>query len=1776
MPTTLAAGDIAIIGVNGDDPDGFAFVTLVPITAGTTITFTDNGWTGTAFRSGEGTFTYTFAADVPAGTVVDLTSVTPMAFAAAGDSIIAYQGSAASPTFLYAIDFADGNTTFAGSATSTTTSAVPTGLTLGVNAVAVGSDNVAYTGTRSGTPADLLAAISNSANWSGSDTVRFTFDSAAFGITGATTFSISDATVVEGDSGTVDLIFTVSRTSGTGAATIDFATSNGTAAAGEDYTARTGTVSFADGQTSRTITITVSSDAVVEGDETLTVTLTNPSSGAIADGVAQGTIENDDVPVGVVTPYINEFHYDDAGTDDGEFVEIAGTAGTSLTGYSLVFYNGSNGTSYATVALSGTFPDLQNGMGVLSVAGPAGGIQNGSPDAIALVDDSGVVIEFISYEGSFVATNGPANGMTSVNVGAGVEEPGDSSGTSIGRVGTGGQDNFTWALLNDDTPGAVNNGQTFTHTISIGDAVVAEGDAGTSVITFTVTRTTGSGTATVDWSTANGASVGGAGAVGGQDYVGATGTVSFADGETSQVITITVNGDTTAELGETFAVNLANATGGLVIADGAGVGTITNDDAAPATVTVADVAVTEGDSGTVTLTFTVTRAGGTGPFSVDYATADGTASAGSDYAGVSGTLNFADGVLTRTVQITVSGDTASEASERFTLNLTNATNDAVIVDGTATGTITNDDLTAIYTIQGLGHVSSYDGQQVTTTGIITAIDSTGFYMQDAVGDGVLGTSDAIFVFTVTAPIGITVGDAVTVAGEVDEFQSGGPTGTNLSFTQIIAGSGTLDYVVTGTGTVAATVLGNGVGERAPPTEVIEDDNFTAYDPTTDGIDFFESLEGMLVTVRDAQAVSDTDGGGTYVVANSGADATGLNDRGGITVSAGDFNPEHILIYDDSTVSGAYAPAHSVGDRLGDVTGVVNYFGGEYEVVVTAPVTVVSDVAATAETTTLIQADDETGAADRLTVASYNVENLDPSDGARITELARDIVNNLGTPDIIGLIEVQDGNDGTLSGQASADALIAQIVANGGPAYLYVEVAPASEGSSGGEPGGNIRNGFLYNLDRVDYVDGSAVALLDPAFSGSRKPLSARFEFNGEYLTVLSIHSTSRIGSDPAFGNQQPPANAGDNARLAQTQAIEAYLDSLRGIDPNAHIVVSGDFNAFYFEQQVSLLEDGGLNNLWNLLSEEERYSYVFGGNSQTLDHMLISDSLMGGAQFDGVHVNTYMADQASDHDALLSQLTVVGEGDNRLTGTAGADIVSGLGGNDVIEGSAGADTLAGGSGSDTVDYSGAAAGVSVRLAIQNTLNDGNGSTDRLSSIENVLGSNFNDLLFGDGQSNTLNGGLGADTLLGLGGNDTLIGGDGAANTLQGGLGDDTYVVSAQDTISEFSGEGTDLVLTSRANFILAANLENLTYTGSTSFNGTGNALANILTGGVAADTLSGGDGADTLIGRGGNDVLVGGIGSDTVDYASAAAGVSVRLASQVALIDGDGGRDILSGIENAIGSAFNDLLFGDGQANTLTGGLGADTLLGLGGNDVLVGGSGLANTLQGGTGDDVYVISAADTVTEFSGEGLDTVQTTRPGYTLGANVENLVFTGAGNFAGIGNSLANAITGGGGVDTLTGGGGNDLLDGGLGHDTARMTGAASQYTIESLGGGQYRITDTVGGRDGVDILTGMEEVSFSDGTTSLASIAGSPILTGKGFDDAQVLPGLSNDDFVLARDSGYSWVFPDLDSGFAFEVAPVTPLILGHTTGYMLSIDGAGMPLGGLDDFGRHDGRDWLV
>ena len=401
------------------------------------------------------------------------------------------------------------------------------------------------------------------------------------------------------------------------------------------------------------------------------------------------------MPAAAQTVFINEIHYDNASTDAGEAIEVAGPAGTDLTGWSIVLYNGNGGAAYDTDSLSGTIPDSCSGFGTVFLAYAVNGIQNGNPDGIALVDSTATVVQFLSYGGTFTAVGGPANGMTSTSIGI-AESSSTPVGHSLQLTGSGSQyTSFTWAAA-ANTFGSCNTGQTFVNSLRIDDVTHAEGDGGaTTTYTFTVSLAAPApgGGVTFDIATADDSATTADG-----DYLGWTSIgESIAAGAQTKTFDVTVYDDATYEPDETFVVNVGNVVG-VALGDGQGVGTITDDDGVK--VSIVDVTQAEGNGGTTTFSFTVllSKPANVGGVTFDVTTVDDTATtADGDYVASTLTNQFiAGGLSSTTVDVTVNGDTVFEGDEAFFIQVTNvAGTDAYLGDGVGVGTIANDDATLL-------------------------------------------------------------------------------------------------------------------------------------------------------------------------------------------------------------------------------------------------------------------------------------------------------------------------------------------------------------------------------------------------------------------------------------------------------------------------------------------------------------------------------------------------------------------------------------------------------------------------------------------------------------------------------------------------------------------------------------------------------------------------------------------------------------------------------------------------------------------------------------------------------------------------------------------------------------------------------------------------------------------------------------------------------------------------------------------------------------------------
>ncbi|HKE52877.1 MAG TPA: endonuclease/exonuclease/phosphatase family protein, partial [Actinomycetes bacterium] len=341
--------------------------------------------------------------------------------------------------------------------------------------------------------------------------------------------------------------------------------------------------------------------------------------------------------------------------------------------------------------------------------------------------------------------------------------------------------------------------------------------------------------------------------------------------------------------------------------------------------------------------------------------------------------------------------------------------------------------------------------------------------------------------------------------------------------------------------------------------------------------------------------------------------------------------------------------------------VLDYSFGNFKLLVTSSPTAQRNGLAREVTTT--------GSQKELAIATFNVENLSPADPpSKFTELASIIVNNLRSPGIVVVEEIQDNtgpvNDGTVAADQTFAQLITAISNVGGPTYDWRSIDPVNN-SDGGQPGGNIRVGFLFRTDNPDlsFVDrpggssttavdvvevGGQVQLttspgrIDPtnsAFNNSRKPLAAEFRFRGKTVFVVANHWNSKGGDNPLFGRFQPPVAVTETQRGQQATVVANFVNDVLGLDRNANIVIAGDLNDFDYSDAVGILTATGMRDLPSTLPDGERYTYDFEGNSQVLDHILISPAMVKrGFAYDVVHVNSEFADQASDHEPQLARV----------------------------------------------------------------------------------------------------------------------------------------------------------------------------------------------------------------------------------------------------------------------------------------------------------------------------------------------------------------------------------------------------------------------------------------------------------------------------------------------------------------------------------------------------------
>ncbi len=450
---------------------------------------------------------------------------------------------------------------------------------------------------------------------------------------------------------------------------------------------------------------------------------------------------------------------------------------------------------------------------------------------------------------------------------------------------------------------------------------------------------------------------------------------------------------------------------------------------------------------------------------------------------------------------------------------------------------------------------------------------------------------------------------------------------------------------------------------------------------------------------------------------------------------------------------------------------------------------------------------------------------------------------------------------------------------------------------------------------------------------------------------------------------------------------------------------------------------------------------------------------------------------------------------------------------------------------------------------------------------NGTGNTLNNTITGNSGANILNGGTGTDTLI-------------------GGLGNDVYVTDGGDTITEGSGEGTDRVESS-VTITLGANLENLTLTGSSAINGTGNELNNVIIGNSAVNTLNGGDGNDELNGGAGNDVMIGGKGNDTYIVDSSSDTITEVNGEGTDVVESSATFTLGTGLENLLltgTSAINGT--GNGQNNKITGNAAANTLDGKAGNDILDGKAG-NDTLKGGAGNDTYYIdSLSDSVSELDAlsadaGGTDEVISSVSGYTLGAFVENLTLGGSAA-VGTGNSLNNTIKGNSAANTLNGGDGNDKLDGLLGADTMVGGNGNDTYYVNQAG---ETVTEASGVGTGTDTIRSTVTIDALALNVENLQLSGLGVINGTGnaLDNAitgnardNTLTGLAGNDTLKGASGNDTMIGGDGNDTYYVEqtgdivtetgtVASTADVVISKLATYTLGANVENLVLAGRND-----------
>ncbi|TCD65684.1 hypothetical protein EIP91_002311 [Steccherinum ochraceum] len=611
-------------------------------------------------------------------------------------------------------------------------------------------------------------------------------------------------------------------------------------------------------------------------------------------------------------------------------------------------------------------------------------------------------------------------------------------------------------------------------------------------------------------------------------------------------------------------------------------------------------------------------------------------------------------------------------------------------------------------IQGVAFQSPFAGEWVhNVTGVVTAKDRYGFWVE---GEPLEDTrvSNGLKVYSATLGRHVQTGDLVSLSGRVAEYrQAARPN--DLYLTELELPSN-LEVLSEGN-TVIPLVLSK-TGDRIPPATLLSahdvgpdgwlsvPNNVTLLEranatlrPDRYGLDFWESLEGRLVTIPTPTAANFPDMFGSVWVYGDW-DIPGKNERGGLTITPVDKMPDShpgtVLI--GRPLDGTRLPKSVVGMKLSDITGVVTYqFGYYYILPLTAPTVLHTPVQAP-----LPASITSTDHPCEIIIGDYNVENMSPRSN-HIPFIADHIANYLHSPDIMFLQEIQDDSGSRDNGVTSANQTLTVLVktiaqAQAGEdneviapySYSFVDIDP-EDNMDGGKAGGNIRVAYLWRPEKVSLLpgvrgtatqatevvedaNGQLTLSLNPgridptsdAWEETRKPLAAAWQTtNGDRFFTVNVHLSSKRFSSSQHGDARPPVNGRAVQRTHQVKVTATFVDSILAKDSSASIILAGDMNDFVQTRTVfhplhSLLHD--INDVADI-DPAERYTYVYEQHAQEIDHIFVSDAVAKrGAEVEHVHVNTWALSasaRASDHDPTGAKIWVC----KRLEDVAGRRLV---------------------------------------------------------------------------------------------------------------------------------------------------------------------------------------------------------------------------------------------------------------------------------------------------------------------------------------------------------------------------------------------------------------------------------------------------------------------------------------------------------------------------------------